>query len=141
MRKQLREHILTAEPSILITEKQLDLPSDSFTPERKEDNVYDIARCCAHHWLQVRQPCFPGAGFNTCGAFGDGVAREPAAVATADGLCPACRMPGRYDKNRVRMIMDIRSRWRWGLGPSRGDPGLECCVILEEVGWTADSEE
>ncbi|KAI6093872.1 hypothetical protein F4821DRAFT_252870 [Hypoxylon rubiginosum] len=86
------------------------------------------SRCCEHHWLQIRQPCFPGYGFSTCSQFGDGVAREPAPIVTFDGLCPACSMLI-YDKNQVRMIMDIRKRWRWGLGPSKSDPGIECSVM------------
>ncbi|KAI1482770.1 hypothetical protein F4774DRAFT_368943 [Daldinia eschscholtzii] len=87
------------------------------------------SRCCKHHWLQIWRPCHPGMGFNTCGTFGDGVAREPARIMDAAGMCPACRFSGGYDKNQIRMIMDIKSRWRWGFGPSKFDPGCECAVM------------
>ncbi|KAI1661484.1 hypothetical protein F4813DRAFT_347747 [Daldinia decipiens] len=91
--------------------------------------IHFRSRCCRHHWLQIWQPCYPGMGFNTCSMFGDGIAREPASIADAAGLCPACRFSGCYDKNKTRMIMDIKSRWRWGFGPSKYDPGCECAVM------------
>ncbi len=34
-----------------------------------------------------------------------------------------------YDTHYVRMITDIRDRLRWGEGPFRSDPGLECAVM------------
>ncbi|KAI1466621.1 uncharacterized protein F4812DRAFT_451592 [Daldinia caldariorum] len=81
--------------------------------------IHFRSRCCRHHWLQIWQPCrYPGNGFSRCESFGDGVAREPARVADAAGLCPACRFAGAYDKNQIRMVVDVRSRWRWGFGPS-----------------------
>ncbi|KAF3061517.1 putative nonselective cation channel protein [Daldinia childiae] len=98
------------------------------TSEQRVDDDFR-SRCCRHHWLQIWQPCYPGMGFNTCSMFGDGVAREPASIADATGLCPACRFSGCYDKNMTRMIMDIKSRWRWGFGPSKYDPGCECAVM------------
>ncbi|KAI0009787.1 methyltransferase domain-containing protein [Xylariaceae sp. FL0662B] len=89
------------------------------------------SRACRHHWLQIRQPCAPGQGFSYCDVFGDGVARAEAERVTVAGLCPACQFPAAvYDKNQVRMVMDIKDRWRWGFGPSKGDPGLECVVIF-----------
>ncbi|KAK5632933.1 hypothetical protein RRF57_008647 [Xylaria bambusicola] len=88
-----------------------------------------ISRNCGHHWLAIRQPCWPGYGFNYCGVFGDGVAREPAPELEVIGLCPACANPGCYDHNLVRMITNIRSHCRWGIGPSRDDPGVECVIM------------
>ncbi|KAI0426652.1 methyltransferase domain-containing protein [Xylaria sp. FL1042] len=70
-----------------------------------------ISRNCGHHWLAIRYPCWPGNGFNYCGVFGDG--------------CPACATPGAYDHNLVRMVVNIRDHCRWGMGPSRDDPGYE----------------
>ncbi|KAL7629272.1 hypothetical protein AAE478_000792 [Parahypoxylon ruwenzoriense] len=104
------------------------------------------SRNCGHHWLQIRQPCWPGQGFNTCLVFGDGVARDPSDTITASAPCPGCLeetargAPGglyyyayayayAYDRNQVRMICDIKDRWRWGLGPSKQDPGVECAVM------------
>ncbi|KAI2614489.1 uncharacterized protein GGS25DRAFT_53286 [Hypoxylon fragiforme] len=87
------------------------------------------SRTCRHHWLQIRTQCWPGHGFNTCPTFGDGVAREASPLVTVAGRCPACVMPGQYDMHLVRMIVDIQDRVRWGLGPSRGDPGCECGVM------------
>ncbi|KAI8965905.1 hypothetical protein F5Y11DRAFT_233503 [Daldinia sp. FL1419] len=87
------------------------------------------SRCCRHHWLQIWQPCYPGVGFNNCDTFGDGVARGLAPTIDAEGLCPACRLCGCYDKNQIRMILNIKDRWRWGFGPSKCDPGLECAVM------------
>ncbi|KAI1382253.1 hypothetical protein F4677DRAFT_440053 [Hypoxylon crocopeplum] len=86
------------------------------------------SRCCRHHWMQIWQPCRPGRGFNTCSMIGDGVARDIPEV-VAQGLCPACGASGRYDKNLIRMVMDMKRRWRWGLGPSKCDPGIECAVM------------
>ncbi|KAI1356984.1 hypothetical protein F5Y01DRAFT_309525 [Xylaria sp. FL0043] len=86
-------------------------------------------RNCGHHWLAIRHPCWPGNGFNHCGVFGDGVAREPAPEVEAVGLCPACATPGAYDYNLVRMVVNIRDHCRWGVGPSRDDPGYECAVM------------
>lgn len=88
-----------------------------------------ISRICGHHWLAIRQPCWPGYGFTYCSVFGDGVAREPSPEFEVMGLCPACTTPGHYDRNLVRMIMSIEDRCRWGLGPSRDDPGVECVVM------------
>ncbi|KAI0483018.1 hypothetical protein GGR56DRAFT_670832 [Xylariaceae sp. FL0804] len=86
--------------------------------------------CCDHHWLAIRAPCRPGSGFRYCGMFRDGVAREPADELKVGAPCPACACgPGGYDANLVRMILNVRNRWRWGVGPSRGDPGLECAVM------------
>ncbi|KAI1637336.1 hypothetical protein F4809DRAFT_640578 [Biscogniauxia mediterranea] len=114
------------------------------------------SRACGHHWLQIAQPCGPGRGFGTCATFGDGVAREPAAECSVEAPCPACStsmgmgMGGggvvvvagggvggiggmsrrsTYDHNNVRMVTDIRRRWRWGLGPSKQDLGVECVVM------------
>ena len=87
------------------------------------------SRRCGHHWLQITTPCFPGLGFNHCYKFRDGVARSPAPFVSIDVVCPACWVPDAYDKNRIRMVEDIRDTWRWGLGPSRGDPGLDCQVM------------
>ncbi|KAI1383272.1 uncharacterized protein F4822DRAFT_434391 [Hypoxylon trugodes] len=81
------------------------------------------SRACRHHWLQIYQPCWPGQGFNTCNTFGDGVARQPGELIDAVGPCPACSTHGAYDRHQIRMIMDIRERWRWGMGPSKSDPG------------------
>ncbi|KAI0817923.1 hypothetical protein GGR55DRAFT_673752 [Xylaria sp. FL0064] len=86
-------------------------------------------RNCGHHWLAIRHPCWPGNGFNHCGVFRDGVAREPAPEVEAVGLCPACATPGAYDYNLVRMVVNIRDHCRWGVGPSRDDPGYECAVM------------
>ncbi|KAI1300327.1 methyltransferase domain-containing protein [Xylaria venustula] len=88
-----------------------------------------ISRNCGHHWLAIRQPCWPGYGFNYCGMFGDGVAREPAPELEIVGLCPACATPGCYDHNLVRMVVSIRERCRWGIGPSRHDPGVESTML------------
>ncbi|KAI0596979.1 hypothetical protein F4775DRAFT_593712 [Biscogniauxia sp. FL1348] len=95
------------------------------------------SRSCGHHWLQIAQPCGPGRGFSTCATFrGDGVAREPAAECRVGAPCPACSScyysatgGGMYDRNSVRMVTDMRRRWRWGLGPSKRDPGVECVVM------------
>ncbi|KAI1128891.1 methyltransferase domain-containing protein [Nemania abortiva] len=88
-----------------------------------------ISRNCGHHWLAIRQPCWPGYGFNYCGAFGDGVAREPSPELEILGLCPACATSGGYDYNLVRMVVNVNDRCRWGIGPSRGDTGVECVVM------------
>ncbi|KAI5926770.1 hypothetical protein F4810DRAFT_707310 [Camillea tinctor] len=111
------------------------------------------SRNCGHHWLQISQPCGPGRGFATCATFGDGVAREPTAECRVGSLCPACSassssyfaMPAPalgygggnwgwgapYDLNSVRMVTDVRHRWRWGVGPSRRDPGVDVdCVVM-----------
>ncbi|KAI0400512.1 hypothetical protein F4802DRAFT_601904 [Xylaria palmicola] len=92
-----------------------------------------ISRNCGHHWLAIRQPCWPGYGFTYCPVFGDGVARDPSPVFEFLGLCPACATPGFYNQNLVRMITHIRDRCRWGFGPSRYDPGVECAVILNRT--------
>ncbi|KAI1428327.1 methyltransferase domain-containing protein [Xylaria sp. FL1777] len=84
-----------------------------------------ISRHCGHHWLAIRQPCWPGFGFNYCGMFGDGVARAPSPELEIVGLCPACANPGYYDYNLVRMVMSIEERCRWGIGPSRDAAGVE----------------
>ncbi|ORY66454.1 uncharacterized protein BCR38DRAFT_340131 [Pseudomassariella vexata] len=87
------------------------------------------SRNCGHHWLQIARPCYPEMGFNTCDTFGNGVAREPSDEFVWEGMCPACAHPGMYDKNYVRMIIDIKNKWRWGLGPCKDDPGVECVVM------------
>ncbi|KAI0548975.1 DNA topoisomerase [Xylaria curta] len=92
-----------------------------------------ISRNCGHHWLAIRQPCWPGYGFTYCGVFGDGVAREPSPEFEIIGLCPACATPGYYDRNLVRMVTNVRERCRWGMGPSRRDPGVECKGIPVEI--------
>ncbi|OTB08773.1 hypothetical protein M426DRAFT_316797 [Hypoxylon sp. CI-4A] len=79
--------------------------------------------------MQVRKPCFPGEGFNTCPQVGDGIARKASDIYYIDGLCPACSAPSLYDKHLIRMIVDINGRVRWGLGPSKRDPGCECAVM------------
>ncbi|KAI1329576.1 hypothetical protein F5Y16DRAFT_365524 [Xylariaceae sp. FL0255] len=91
-----------------------------------------LSRRCGHHWLAIRQPCWPGYGFSYCSTFGDGVAREPAPEVEVVDLCPSCLSPPgytSYDPNLVRMIVDVRSRYRWGLGPSKDDLGIECVVM------------
>ncbi|KAH7034989.1 uncharacterized protein B0I36DRAFT_86475 [Microdochium trichocladiopsis] len=91
--------------------------------------IHYRSRSCGHHWLQVQQACGPGMGFTYCARFGDGVAREPSPLVRTDSACPSCVLPNTYDRNRARMIVDIRGRWRWGFGPGRGDPGVECAVM------------
>ncbi|KAJ1331205.1 hypothetical protein MN608_04663 [Microdochium nivale] len=91
--------------------------------------IHYRSRNCGHHWLQIYQQCGPGMGFTHCPRFGDGVAREPSPVVRSDGLCPACVLPGGYDRNAARMVLDIQSRWRWGFGPGREDPGVECRLM------------
>jgi hypothetical protein len=91
--------------------------------------VHYISRNCGHHWLAIQQPCWPGYGFNFCGVFGDGVARDPSPEFEVPGSCPACTPPRYYDANLVRMIVDVRNRCRWGVGPSRTDPGFECTIM------------
>ena len=34
-----------------------------------------------------------------------------------------------YDRQYVRMVTDIRERVRWGEGPCRRDPGIDCVVM------------
>ncbi|KAI1844406.1 hypothetical protein JX265_010163 [Neoarthrinium moseri] len=87
------------------------------------------SRNCGHHWLQISRPCYPGWGFNICDTFGDGIARDPSPLLNAEALCPACAYGGRYDKNQVRMVMDIKDRWRWGRGPCKQDAGIECVIL------------
>jgi hypothetical protein len=88
------------------------------------------SRNCGHHWLQIAQPCAPGFGFRVCDTFGDGVAREPSPQVSVGALCPACSLgEAAYDRNLVRMIMDIRDRWRWGRGPCKHEAGIECVVL------------
>ncbi|KAI1501690.1 hypothetical protein F5X99DRAFT_408709 [Biscogniauxia marginata] len=92
------------------------------------------SRNCGHHWLTIAQPCAPGRGFDTCPTFRDGVAREPAPEIAVSGPCPACCCCGAgagavYDRNAVRMVTEIKRRWRWGLGPSKGDFGVDCGVM------------
>ncbi|KAK7908124.1 hypothetical protein PG985_015427 [Apiospora marii] len=87
------------------------------------------SRACGHHWLQIEAACYPGLGFNNCDTFGDGVAREGSPVVAVDTLCPACLRPGLYDKNTVRMILEIKNRCRWGFGPDKRDFGVDCCVM------------
>ncbi|KAI0021522.1 hypothetical protein F4780DRAFT_778561 [Xylariomycetidae sp. FL0641] len=102
---------------------------------------------CGHHWLAIRTPCWPGCGFSVCPTFVDGRARDPADECAVTTICPACMTNyhgtsttsvstcyggygyGGYDRNRVRMIVNIRDRCRWGVGPSKGDPGVECAVM------------
>ncbi|KAK8056365.1 hypothetical protein PG993_001592 [Apiospora rasikravindrae] len=87
------------------------------------------SRDCGHHWLQIAAACYPGLGFNSCDTFGAGRVREESPVVAVDTLCPACLRPGLYDKNMIRMILDIKDRYRWGLGPDRRDFGVDCSVM------------
>ncbi|KAI1345216.1 hypothetical protein F5Y15DRAFT_20973 [Xylariaceae sp. FL0016] len=88
------------------------------------------SRLCGHHWLTIRTPCFPGYGFRWCDTFRNGAARHPEDEWHVASACPACTMPwGGYDKNLVRMVLDIQDRWRWGVGPSRQDFGVDCVVM------------
>lgn len=97
--------------------------------------IHYRSRICGHHWLQIAQPCWPGQGFWTCAAFGDGCARDPAPEVSYAGLCPACcgggrgGGPGGYNLHYVRMITEIRERVRCGEGPCKADPGVECAVM------------
>lgn len=103
--------------------------------------VHYRSRSCGHHWLQIAQPCAPGSGFRACDTFGDGVAREPSPLVSVGAPCPACCCDGTtttaatgvpapaYDRNLVRMVMDVRDRWRWGRGPCKHDAGLECVIL------------
>ncbi|KAI1200549.1 hypothetical protein F5X97DRAFT_321270 [Nemania serpens] len=100
-----------------------------------------ISRNCGHHWLAIRQPCWPGYGFTYCGMFVDGVAREPSPEFEVMGLCPACATPGHYDRNLVRMIMSIEDRCRWGFGPSRDDPGVEIDGYDDDEGDDGDDDD
>ncbi|RYP87336.1 hypothetical protein DL769_000540 [Monosporascus sp. CRB-8-3] len=124
-------------------------PAASQERKRMCTTTHYISRACGHHWLQIARPCCPGQGFNTCGVFGDGCARDPAPEVAVDWACPACRCacvtapafpfayygPGYrgcscgYDRHYTRMITDIREGLRWGVGPCRSDPGLECVVM------------
>ncbi|KAI1177534.1 hypothetical protein F4777DRAFT_541289, partial [Nemania sp. FL0916] len=87
-----------------------------------------ISRNCGHHWLIIQVPCQPGYGFSYCSWFVDGVARQPAPEFEMLGRCPACAAPDGYDRNLIRMVTGIRERCRWGAGPSRDDPGVECVM-------------
>ena len=91
--------------------------------------IHFHSRDCGHHWYFIALPCSPGNGFNHCLQFRDGVARLAAKEVSAKHLCPACAYPHTYDSNQIRMVTGIKKRWRWGVGPSKGDFGLECSVM------------
>ncbi|KAH9909167.1 hypothetical protein F4778DRAFT_715611 [Xylariomycetidae sp. FL2044] len=92
--------------------------------------VHHRSRMCGHHWYAIVVSCWPGGGFSTCPHFRDGVAREPAQdMPPTDLPCPECAMHGRYDRNLIRMVVHMEDRWKWGLGPNRGDPGIECVIL------------
>ena len=59
-----------------------------------------------------------GSGHNSCTALGFPAAGPPADAVHYD-----------YDRHYVRMVTDIRDRVRWGEGPCRQDPGIECAVM------------
>ncbi|KAI1433028.1 hypothetical protein GGR50DRAFT_696492 [Xylaria sp. CBS 124048] len=92
-----------------------------------------IGHACGHQWLAIHEPCWPGYGFNYCRTFGNGTARPPSPVTVTPGFCPDCQAPGRYDFNQVRMILDIRRRCRWGVGPSRTDAGSRIPEITGDI--------
>jgi hypothetical protein len=91
--------------------------------------IHFVSRDCGHHWYYIALPCRLETGFNHCHHFRDGVARDAADKVVARHLCPACAYPHTYDANQIRMVVSVKKRWRWGVGPSREDMGIECCVM------------
>ncbi|KAM0329803.1 hypothetical protein ACHAQA_003967 [Verticillium albo-atrum] len=87
---------------------------------------------CHCRWGEIAIPCAPGMGFSTCGQIGSGMARRaPAWQASAYRLCPEHGWQGFYDRNRVRMIVEVRRGVKWGSGPNRQDRGWEFpCVVM-----------
>ena len=116
---------------------------------------------CGCRWLQVMQPCGPGMGLSTCpfllsssSARASRAAPPPPAYGLKQGTikkikkinnskhadpalavwsripCPRHNMVW-YDRNYMRMVVDVKNGVRWGLGPSKTDPGVECgCCIM-----------
>lgn len=93
---------------------------------------------CNHWWAEILVPCAEGRGFNNCPSFQNGKARShnnhPKEMAGADS-CPKCNKDDDYDGNKIRMVKNVSQGFRFGLGPSKSDPGVDllskdCCTVM-----------
>lgn len=55
-------------------------------------------------------------------------------MAGADS-CPKCDKDDDYDGNKIRMVKNVSQGFRFGLGPSKSDPGVDllskdCCTVM-----------
>ena len=108
--------------------------------------AYYISPRCKCKWLRIERPCAPGLGFSTCPYFFDGTAKpqppcfrtsKEAPCACCGGVCtrtpcPVHELRGNYDRNEIRMVLGVTNGLHWGMGPDRGDVGVEmaCCVVM-----------
>ncbi|EPE06731.1 hypothetical protein F503_03158 [Ophiostoma piceae UAMH 11346] len=55
---------------------------------------------------------------------------DPALTMWSRIPCPKHNMVW-YDRNYTRMVVDTKNGVRWGLGPNKTDPGIECgCCVM-----------
>jgi hypothetical protein len=87
---------------------------------------------CKCQWGEITLPCRPGMGFSTCGQLSSGIAqREPTTYKSGYKLCPEHGWQGMYDRNMVRMVVEVKTGRKWGKGPSLQDAGCDIkCVVM-----------
>ncbi|PSR88966.1 hypothetical protein BD289DRAFT_366514 [Coniella lustricola] len=84
---------------------------------------------CRCRWLQIHKQCRSNAGFSQCEQFGKTrVKFNPEEHECS--RCPVHDLDGWYDRNFIRMCPQTTRGFRLGLGPSRRDPGIDCCCAV-----------
>lgn len=73
-------------------------------------------------------PCGEGKNFSTCKSFENGIARrlkDNPCYRAAANTCPKCDKKDDYDGDKIRIVKGVKYGARFGLGPSKSDPGFE----------------
>lgn len=89
---------------------------------------------CLHQWVTLETPCAEGKHFSNCKSFEDRHARSPRAIHRAPaGACPRCDKKDDYDGDKIRMVKVVKRGTKFGTGPGREKPGVECtggCIVM-----------
>lgn len=83
---------------------------------------------CKHWSTEILNPCEEGKNFGNCKSFEEGRARNPKSCPremAKEGECPKCDKKDDYDGDQIRMVKNVEYGYRFGLGPSEGDFGID----------------
>jgi len=83
---------------------------------------------CGHAWAEIAIACKAGRGFSNCPSFSDGRLWNYAGLRASkadEDSCPVCGKKNKYDGNKIRVVKQIDSGYRWGFGPGQTSGGVD----------------
>ena len=83
---------------------------------------------CKHWSVEITDPCAEDRNFGNCPKFYNGTALNPAnhpRTNAEEEQCPKCDEGGEYAGDKIRMVKGVQTGYRFGLGPSESDFGVD----------------